>query len=417
MKTFCLPLVFSAGRARLLLVSLFATSALLASAADEAKTYTLFLGTDFSVQQDKEYYRVLDVSGGNFVIRVKDQEIRVPMRRGSGTLKVDQALKLTRVAAQIDKLKAERAYTAANDPYVRFNARAGAVQGSDAAMSVSYANVGETQGAASSANALAIRTAGTPYEAQAKENAAVATAKADNAMSDYADSAYGMSRQSFNNPGLAALELQEELAEEKFDAMRYSFEVSSPTPLDRPYLVFVVSYHEKDAQPGTKEGTVIYAKSIEPIGERPTKINILQTGMPVGFVVNETQVRLYNGGQEVATNIAPRRVAMSRDEAFLYLKIDRLSRAKGATLPATPALGRLDEGTKSRLTADQLKQTYYVKVSKEGRAEQVFLDAACTQAADTTVVAIVANIRFYPALEKNKEQAGTAKLQFNQIPI
>ncbi|MES1167767.1 MAG: hypothetical protein ABUL61_01220 [Oleiharenicola lentus] len=47
----------------------------------------------------------------------------------------------------------------------------------------------------------------------------------------------------------------------------------------------------------------------------------------------------------------------------------------------------------------------------------MFLDAACTQPADATVTEVVTKIRFYPALEKNKEQAGTAKLQFAQIPI
>jgi hypothetical protein len=404
-------------RTRLLALLLLAPFSAAVATAAETKGYTLFMGTDLSVQQEKDYYRIVDVDGGMFVVRMKNEEVRIPMRRGSGSLKVDQGFKLTPVAAQIDKLKTDRAYTAANDPYVKFNSRSGAAQGSDAAMSISYANVGATQSGLANANATVMRSIGTSGEAAARENAATVSAKADNAMNEYADSAYGMSKQSFNNPGLAALELQQELAEENFDAMRYSFEVSSATPLNRPYLVFIVRYHEKDAPPGTKQGTVIYAKSIAAIGERPSKVTILQTGLPVGFVVEECQVRLYNEGQEVATNVAPRRVAMSRDEAFLYLKIDRIGRAKGATLPAAPALGRLDEETKSRLTLDQLKQVYYVKVSKEGRAEQVFLDSACTQPADATVTGVVETIRFYPALEKNKEQAGTAKLLFAHIPI
>ncbi len=419
MKEFCLPRVSSAPPARAPLFALLLASlgVLLAPTAGVAKDYTLFMGTDLSVQQEKDYYRILDVEGGMFVIKVKNEEVRIPMRRGSGSLKVDQGLKLTPVAATIDKLKTDRTYTEANDPYRKFNSQAGAVMGSEAGLSANLANLAAVNREAAATKATAMRLAGTPQEAAATQNAATMAAAADNAMDEFADSAYGISKQSFNNPGLAALDLQNELAEEKFDAMRYSFEVSSPTPLNRPYLVFILRYHEKDAKPGTKEGTIIYAKSIAPIGDKPSKINILQSGMPIGFVVDDCQVRLYNGGQEVATNVAPRRVSMSPDEAFLYLKVDRLGRAKGATLPAAPALGRLDEETKARLTLDQLKQTYYVKVTKEGRAEQAFLDAACTQPADATVGAVIDNIRFYPALEKNKEQAGTAKLQFSQIPI
>src|SRR5688572_22470579 len=95
------PLLAPSGPVRLLVSTLvFSTAVLAVHAGEEAKTYTLFMGTDFSVQQNKEYHRVRDVSGGNFVIKVKDQEIMIPMRSGSGSLKVDQSLKLTPVSAR-----------------------------------------------------------------------------------------------------------------------------------------------------------------------------------------------------------------------------------------------------------------------------------------------------------------------------
>jgi len=99
------------------------------------------------------------------------------------------------------------------------------------------------------------------------------------------------------------------------------------------------------------------------------------------------------------------------------MKIDRISRAKGATLPATPAIGRLDEETRARLSLDQQKRTYYVKVSKDGLAETVFVDEACSLPADATVASVVQAMRFYPALEKNKELPGVAKLVFAQVPL
>ncbi|MES1167766.1 MAG: hypothetical protein ABUL61_01215, partial [Oleiharenicola lentus] len=226
--------------------------------------------------------------------------------------------------------------------------------GSEAGLSIGLANLAAANGNVSSANATVMRSAGTPGEASARENAAVQAAKAQTALDEFADSAYGISKQSFNNPGMAALDLQNELAEEKFDAMRYSFEVSSPTPLNRPYLVFILRYHEKDAKPGTKEGTVIYAKSIAPIGDKPSKINILQSGMPIGFVVDECQVRLYNGGQEVATNVAPRRVvcpatkpsSISRSTASAARKAPRCRR-RPRSAGSTRRPGRASPSTSS----------------------------------------------------------------------
>ncbi len=413
--------VLSSRFVRMLVPALVLGPATLGLATEAAKPYTLFLGTDFSVQQNKEYHRVHDVSGGNFIIKIGDKEVAVPMRAGSGTLKIDQGFKLSGSAAHIEKLKTERAYTPENDPNRKFASRAsGALAANDSQQLAVMRAEDANRRALGAANArtgagLAGADAATMNQlGSAADSAAFAAGVADQNVDS---AAYVTAHSEQFNAGFAAFELQQELAAENFDAMRYSFELSSETPLGRPYLVFIVRYHEKDAKPGTSQGQVIYAKPIEPVGPHPSKINILQTGMPIGFVVDECQVRLYNNGQEVATNIAPRRMEMTKDEAFLYLKIDRVGRAKGATLPAAPAIGRPDEATRARLTNDQLRSPYFVKVTKEGRADGVFIDQDCTKPADETISALVQEMRFYPALENGKEQPGIARLVLPQVPI
>ena len=410
----------SSGAARLLGFIFIASLLARGHAAEGEKNYTLFMGTDFAVQKDQDYFRVLDVEGGSFVIKINGQEVRVPMRQGSGTMRVDQGLKLTPVSAKVDQLKTERAYTPENDPYAKFASRASGGTAAGESNTLSGMELdGANRALIGAQNQLvgAQLSGYAPNIASAQSDLSSASANQQSAALSYANNSFQTNFSSFNGTAEASLELQQALAEENFDAMRYSFELSSPTPLNRPYLVFIVHYHEKDAKPGTKQGTVIYAKAIEPVGDKPAKIRILQTGMPVGFIVEECQVRLYNGGQEIATNVAPRRVPLTKDEAFLYLKIDRIGRAKGASLPAAPALGRLDEETKSRLTLEQLKSPYYVQVSKDGRAEGVFTDPDCKHPADEPVAAVVQAMRFFPALEKGKEQAGVAKLVFAQVMI
>lgn len=404
-----------------LLVPVVALAAAPAPAAEPAaKPYTLFMGIDFSVQKDKEFYRVRDVNGSDFMIRVGDREEFIPMRKGLGTLKVDQGFKMTATAARIDHLKAERAYTAANDPYVKFRGRAGAANSMQAANELSSFQASEL---AMAARGAAQDLADAQREGNASKIAATqASSDAAAFRSSQADinvdsAAYQMAKQDFSNTGLAAMELQMALAEENYDAMRYEFELSSPTTLQRPYLVFIVHYHEKDAKPVAKKGTVVYAKAIEPVGPVPKKMYIMQTGMPLGFIVEECQVRLYNAGAEIATNVSPRRMEMSRDEAFTYLKLDRLGRAKGASLPAAPALGRLSQESFSALTLDQQRTPYFVRVAKDGKPEGVFTDKDCTQPADATIRSVVETMRFYPALENGQERPGVAKLLLSQVPI
>ena len=55
-----------------------------AGAKTEPKPYTLFMGADFDVQQNKDFYRVQDVDGGSFVIKVNGEQVLVPMDEAVG---------------------------------------------------------------------------------------------------------------------------------------------------------------------------------------------------------------------------------------------------------------------------------------------------------------------------------------------
>jgi hypothetical protein len=160
---------------------------------------------------------------------------------------------------------------------------------------------------------------------------------------------------------------------------------------------------------------MIYARALEAIGSRPQKIHILQGGLPHGYELVSYQVHLYNLGQEVATDVVPERVSLTREEAFEYVKADYLGTHKGATLPSTPAMGKLGLETKAELTPAQLGGTYFVKVNKDGKPEEAFLDEACSQPVDGVVATVVKYVRFFPALEKGKSVDGVARLRFSYL--
>jgi len=201
---------------------------------------------------------------------------------------------------------------------------------------------------------------------------------------------------------------ESDLAKKLFDAVEIRFEVSSKVFLEKPYLVVITQFHEKDAKPGMIRNGV-FAKALESIGSHPTKIDVVHGGFPPGFELDELQVHLYNEGKEIPTDVAQKRVPLSREEAFEYLKIDYFRGHKNSTLPATPAVGRPDRLTLARLTPNQLKATYFVKVIKNGRPGGVFADEECTQPADEAVAALFASARFYPALADGKAVDSVAR--------
>src|ERR1035441_4429036 len=126
-----------------------------------------------------------------------------------------------------------------------------------------------------------------------------------------------------------------------YDAMEVTFEVSSERRLNSPYVVTITRFHEKGSEPGMLR-QLVYAKALDPIGNHPSAVRFLEGGFPLAFELKNFEVHLYNLGAEVATNVAPQREQLTRDEAFNYVKTRYIRAHQDATLPATPVMGRLD---------------------------------------------------------------------------
>src|SRR5580704_10420215 len=76
-----------------------------------AKTHTLFMGADISVNLDKDLYPVRGVIGSSWVININGQEKIVSARQAPMDLKITPTLKLTDVSATIVGYKKVRAYS------------------------------------------------------------------------------------------------------------------------------------------------------------------------------------------------------------------------------------------------------------------------------------------------------------------
>ena len=369
-----------------------------------SKTYTLFMGADLDVQLNKVAYRVLDVTGGSFVVKVDGKDLLVPMNEGPVSLRVAHSLKLTEAAASIADLKGERAYTPGNDPVKKYMAQQGQAVASQDAIAAAGVNM---TSARTMTNVMTRNAAPGPSGAEA----GFPTADPRMAEQQY-NAANAAALSDFGNNGALVGKMQDELHEGLFDAMDISFQVSAVNPLNSPYVVVVAQYRERNTPPGALHSW-IYARALEPIDSKPRKVRILQGGFPQGFELERFQVHLFEHGEELATNVADKRVPLTRDEAFQYVLIDYVSSHKGASLPATPAMGRLPADLRTRLDSGQLTQRFFVKVSKDGLPVETYADESCSRKVDDPYLqSVIQDIRFKPALEKGRPIEGIALLRF-----
>jgi hypothetical protein len=381
------------------------SAATLDPAATEPKTHTLFMGADFDVQLKRSFYRVRDVSGGSVVIRVNDEEVRLPMNEGPVNMKVVQSLKLTKTSAVIVDLKGDRAYTPATNPVRKFLREQ---PGGAAHLRANQAQIQSytaQQGVAGARNSGAPAAVSASIVAQAEQQAATAGNNFSSALAAEGSDA--------NSIGTYSAKMEEELAKQLFDAVAVTFEVSSPQPLDHPYVVIVAQYRERDEKLGAAHNW-IYARALEPIDPKPRKIRLLQGGLPPGFELLKFKLHLYDRGREIATNVAENRVPLTREEAFQYLKIEYITGHKDTTLPPTAAMGRLPSDLPSRLTGEQIARTLFVKVSKDGLPGEVFFDESCSQKVDDPdIMSVIRDFRFRPALDQGRAVDGIARLNLD----
>jgi len=199
--------------------------------------------------------------------------------------------------------------------------------------------------------------------------------------------------------------------------MDIEFSISSPKPLYHPYVVTMTRFHAKNSKPGLVQN-LVYAKSLDPIHSQISHVHFSEEGFPFNYDLIDFQIHIYDGGREVATNLAQDRVELTRDEAFEYVKSEYIGAHPHATLPAVAVMGSLPSDLPVKLNSGKYDETFFVRVDKDGLSRQAFADEACTKPLnDPYLDSVVARVRFKPALADGRPVDGVTSLNLNKLTI
>jgi hypothetical protein len=413
----------------------------------ETKTHTLFMGADISINLDRDLYPVRDVTGSSWVIDINHQEKVVSAREAPLNLKITPTLKLTEGSATIGGFKREPSYSYDNDPSVRLTrglSRASALSTDliDVARNA-QAKIDTMQNKALAGAAVLAAS-----DDQFSFNAEFAAAQfryaethsfgvsktgiplpiASSVQPSLPDSGQlgqvGINETLAGNAQAGAFAQQENsseatgrIATQGFDAMDIEFSISSPKPLYHPYVVTMTRFHAKNSKPGLVQN-LVYAKSLDPIHSQYSHVHFSEEGFPFNYELIDFQIHIYDGGREIATNLAQDRVDLTRDEAFEYVKSEYIGAHPHTTLPPVAVMGNLPSDLPVKLNSGKYDETFYVKVDKDGLANEAFADDACTKPLnDPYLDSVVARVRFKPALVDGHPVDGVTSLNLNKLTI
>jgi hypothetical protein len=362
------------------------------------KEYTLFEGANISVDLANKVYPLRDVNGSSWVVIVDGQEKVISAAVTPVNLKIVPSRKLTEETATITGLKREPAYTFNNDPTVKMTR--GLVNA--ASISASY------QAVANQANAVDPSVINTP-SASGTNSTVTANLQGQNSSGDAGQVAASGAN--------ASIDLQGKQEAAGYDAMSVEFEIASEKPIPEPYIVTMTKFHPRGTVPGTIQ-SMVFAKALEPIGAKATKVKFSEEGFPFDYEVVDFQIHLYNAGTEIATNTAEKREVMTPDQAFDYVKKAYIEAHKSGTIAAVPVMGDLPPDLASQIATGKYTDSIYVKVSKDGLADQAFADSRCSKRIeDPYLDAVVKGIRFKPALAEGVPVEGVAELNLSRLRI
>jgi hypothetical protein len=381
-----------------------------AEATSGEKPFTLFMGADIAVQLDGKACPVCSVSGSSWIVERNGKQEQIPTKTGLLNLRITPVLKLTESVAALADVHSDAGYTEAADPVTRLtramNEAAAVDIGHTTAQNQAQAAYDHQQQILQSISASQIQhpvqlpggpsgppspTNMVPQNAAAQLASASAAPDNDPEMMDHG--ATGM------------------------DAVKVSFVASAPRPIPSPYVVTVARFHERGTKPGTLR-SLVYARQLGAIDRNPQAITFTEGGYSPGFELTEFQIHLYSGKDEIATSVSANRVALSRDEAFEYVRLEYVAAHPRGAVAAEAAMGHFPADFRQRLQEGKYHDTYYVKVTSDGVAGRVCLDRDCAHPADDAYLAsVVANLRFMPALRDGKATGGVAALHFDRLAV
>ncbi len=371
-----------------------------AGAQAPQKAYTLFTGANIWVNLDKSIYPVRDVNGSSWVVEIDGQEHVVSAKQGPINLKIVPVQKLTDVSATIAAFKREPAYTFANDPSVKLTRG----QSRAAGVSAGY------EAASNQAGAIDPSQLNTPGASGTQSSGGTASAHGQSSgAAALANATAGVG---------ASVDFQAKQPEAAgYDAMNVEFNISSEKPLKDAYIVTMTRFHPRGSEPDTVQ-SLVFAKALDPIGANPTTVKFAEEGFPIDYEVVDFQLHLYDGGTEIATNVAEKREVMTPEQAFEYVRKTYIESHKGDTMKAVPVMGELPTDAAERIASGKYAETIYVRVSKDGLADGAFSDSVCSKRIDDPYLeTLVRDLRFKPALAQGTPVEGIAALNLSKLGI
>lgn len=200
------------------------------------------------------------------------------------------------------------------------------------------------------------------------------------------------------------LDFQNRISNNDANALEMTFSLSAPVEVGDAAGVLRL-YVRDPANPRVSIATVRFFQ-IRNLGTKPTRVRVLQDGLPIGYKLENYALNVFANGAEIPTSMSQNSTAVTADDAFSFLELQHMQDHPQGSAPAVVAPALVEPSLRSLVSDEIRSRTVGIETDASGKVTRVEPSPSAGPALSPQVLEILSKARLLPALENGKPVAG-----------
>lgn len=365
----------------------------------DSDVYHFFVGVEVNIPYEAGIYPLLGLKNNNAVIKVDGKTVLKPIRKIEN-FQLKKGTKYSTNFVEVETFTCEPGYSVGADPELHAIQTNILLEDMSDLATDDFDNamrrMGAAEGQLAGAEADTSMDRGARLQS-AQQNMSAAKESVSSAMEGVSSIPNYITKGKLGSPA--------------YDQLNVSIRVKAVRPMDNPILVMMVKL--KDREDGEVTASWMHFRALGRISTSPSTINFSESSYPDGKLVDSAEIFFFSNGNEVATNLSPKRVDLTAEQIRNFANFQYTTKNLSKTLPPIPAWYVLDPKILRNIDPKLLDATLKLTIDKDGVVNQVRTDADVDQYALDAVKSIMRELIFYPALDKGTAVEGSLDIRLN----
>ena len=269
------------------------------STESEQKDHHFFIGIDLRFPHEKEYYSMLGLARNEALIRVGGDTIAKSIRKVKN-FQIRKETKISKRFIQVENISCEPDYSLERNPWRK----------AERTNMMLESMASDTQDRVNS-----IKSKKAVYQSVMDQTSDPMRQASIGAIIDNLDAT--IKTTTTNKWTVSPTLNKNDIDDPGKDILRVSFDIKANQQMVDPYVVLILKL--KNEERGDVVGSWFHFQSLDPFAEASERVNFIVHEYPDGKYIESQEIYFFEKGQELASNLSEKRVAMSRSDARIFL--------------------------------------------------------------------------------------------------